>query len=145
MVTIGFDPATYSVPEGAGSVSVTVVAQGSLARDVVVTLSTMDGTAVGGCMHTSDSSIPLYAPLFLSAAPGDYTPITMQLTFSDAMPSQTVPITITGDDMLEGPETFNVTLTSSDNAVTVDPMSATVHIVDDDGKLLKLLRVCTCD
>ena len=69
----------------------------------------------------------------------------MKLTFSDAMPSLTVPITITGDDMLEGPETFNVTLTSSDNAVTVDPMSATVHIVDDDGKLLKLLRVCTCD
>jgi len=59
VVIIGFDPATYSVPEGAGSVSVTVAAQGSLARDVVVTLSTMDGTAVGGCMHASDSSIPL--------------------------------------------------------------------------------------
>ena len=48
MVTVGFDPATYSIAEGAGSVSVTVAAQGSLARDVVVTLSTVDGTAVGG-------------------------------------------------------------------------------------------------
>ena len=49
MVTIGFDPAAYTVTEGAGSVSVTVNVQGSLARDVVVTLSTVDGTAMGGC------------------------------------------------------------------------------------------------
>jgi len=81
---------------------------------------------------------PEYATIILniSPAPGDYTAITMQLTFSDAMPSQTVLITITGDDMLEGPETFNVTLTSSDNAVTVDPMTATVDIQDDDSKFL---------
>ena len=49
MVTIGFNPATYSVTEGAGSVTVTVAVQGSLGRDVVVTLSTVDGTATGGC------------------------------------------------------------------------------------------------
>ena len=48
-VTIGFDPAAYTVTEGAGNVSVTVDVQGSLARDVVVTLSTVDGTAMGRC------------------------------------------------------------------------------------------------
>ena len=48
-VTIGFDQAAYTVTEGAGSVSVMVDVQGSLARDVVVTLSTVDGTAMGGC------------------------------------------------------------------------------------------------
>ena len=52
MVTIGFDSATYSVTEGAGSVNVTVSVQGSLGRDVVVTLSTMDGTATCGCTIT---------------------------------------------------------------------------------------------
>ena len=51
-VTIGFDPAAYTVTEGAGSVSVMVDVQGSLARDVVVTLSTMDGTAMGRCTIT---------------------------------------------------------------------------------------------
>ena len=53
MVTIGFDSAPYSATEGAGSVTVTVAVQGSnLGRDVVVTLSTVDGTATGGCIIT---------------------------------------------------------------------------------------------
>ena len=51
-VTIEFNQSTYTVTEGAGSVSVTVGVQGSLARDVVVTLSTVDGTAMGGCAIT---------------------------------------------------------------------------------------------
>jgi len=49
VVTIGFNQSTYIVTEGAGNVSVTVDVQGSLARDVVVTLSTVDGTAMGRC------------------------------------------------------------------------------------------------
>ena len=48
MVTIGFS-GTYSVREDAGSISIVVrVLMKSLARDVVVTLSTMDNTARGG-------------------------------------------------------------------------------------------------
>ena len=46
-VTIGFDAAAYNVTETDISVSVGVSVQGSttLARDVVVTVQTMDGTA----------------------------------------------------------------------------------------------------
>ena len=51
-VTIEFNQSSYTVTEGAGSVSVMVDVQGSLARDVVVTLSTVDGTAMGGCAIT---------------------------------------------------------------------------------------------
>ena len=49
MVTIGFNPATYSIREDAGSISVTVeVLNGTLARRVVVTLLTVPGgTAMG--------------------------------------------------------------------------------------------------
>ena len=48
VVTIGFN-GTYSVREDAGSISIVVlVLMNSLARDVVVTLSTMDNTARGG-------------------------------------------------------------------------------------------------
>ena len=51
-VTIGFDPTTYNVTEG-GSVSVSVSVQsGTLAREVVVTLQTMDGTATGRDVFT---------------------------------------------------------------------------------------------
>ena len=46
-VTIGFNDTTYNVTEG-GSVNVSVSVQsGTLARDVVVTLQTMNGTATG--------------------------------------------------------------------------------------------------
>ena len=47
-VTIGFGPTTYTVSEDVASVSVAVSLQnGILARDVVVTLQTLDGTAMG--------------------------------------------------------------------------------------------------
>ena len=50
MITIGFDPATYSVAESSGSVNVTVnILNGTLARDVQVLLMTAltNGTATG--------------------------------------------------------------------------------------------------
>ena len=50
VVTIGFNTVAYSVLEDAGSVNVTVsILNGTLARNVVVTLSTeFNGTATGG-------------------------------------------------------------------------------------------------
>ena len=48
MVTIGFN-GTYSVHEDAGGISIVVlVLMNSLARNVVVTFSTLDDTARGG-------------------------------------------------------------------------------------------------
>ena len=54
VATIGFNPATYSVDEDAGSVSVTIsVLSGSLARGVSVVMVTSlhDGTATGGILE----------------------------------------------------------------------------------------------
>ena len=50
MITVGFNPATYTVAENAGSVSVTAnILNGTLARDVHVLLMTgpTNGTATG--------------------------------------------------------------------------------------------------
>ena len=59
VVTIGFN-GTYSVQEDSGGVSIVVlVLMNSLARDVVVTLSTLDDTAIGRfaqCLTCSDHS-----------------------------------------------------------------------------------------
>ena len=55
VVTIGFDATSYTITESTTSVSVSVSVQGSttLARDVVLTVETMDGTATGGALwHT---------------------------------------------------------------------------------------------
>ena len=47
VITIGFNKTAYSVSEDAGSVNVTVSVQaGTLDRDVVVTLLSINGTAV---------------------------------------------------------------------------------------------------
>ena len=47
-VLIGFNPTTYSVGEDVGSVTVAVsLLSGILARDVIVSLQTMNSTAVG--------------------------------------------------------------------------------------------------
>jgi len=54
VATIGFNPATYIVAEGAGNVNVTVsVLSGSLARGVSVVMATSlsDGTATGGILE----------------------------------------------------------------------------------------------
>ena len=51
MVTIGFSPTTYTVSEGVANVSVAVsLHNGILARDVIVTLQTLDGTSMGECI-----------------------------------------------------------------------------------------------
>ena len=47
MVTIGFNKTAYSVSEDEGSVSVTLFVQiGAQDRDVVITLSSINGTAL---------------------------------------------------------------------------------------------------
>ena len=47
MAVIGFDMLAYHVIESVGFVTVTVrLVQGSLGRDITVTLQTSDGTAV---------------------------------------------------------------------------------------------------
>ena len=47
VITIGFNPATYSVRESAGDVSVTLsVLAGTLGRDVTVILTTTNSTAM---------------------------------------------------------------------------------------------------
>ena len=64
VVTVGFS-GTYHVHEDAGLISVTVlVLMNSLARDVVVTLSTLDITARGRFVpHRSPLTIYLYLPV----------------------------------------------------------------------------------
>ena len=60
----------------------------------------------------------------------------MQLTFNVSMLSQTVMITIADGAVLEGPETFSVTLATSDTAVTLSPMTAAVNIQEDNDSTL---------
>ena len=68
-MTIGFDATAYTFTETDSTVSrsVSVSVQGSttLARDVVVTVQTMDGTATGGgLIHTQSLLNPCHVHLY---------------------------------------------------------------------------------
>ena len=69
---------------------------------------------------------------FLPPASSDYTTVSMDLTFNSGTTTQTVMIPIIGDNVVESTESFTVSLTSADSAVTLNPSISTVTIQDDD-------------
>ena len=71
---------------------------------------------------------------FLPPATNDYTTVSMDLTFNAGNTSQTVMIPITGDTVVEGTESFTVTLTTGDSAINLSPPSTTVTIQDNDSE-----------
>ena len=116
-ITIGFDREVYSINEDQRSVEVcAVITEGSLQREVVVVLSTQDGSA---------------------KSPEDYTSISVPLTFDDVTVLQCVNITLENDMILEGVEEFEVVLDSmNEPRIILDPGIAQVDITDDDSKIV---------
>ncbi|MFN2623250.1 MAG: Calx-beta domain-containing protein [Chthoniobacterales bacterium] len=111
--TIQFSSATYSVNESAGSVAVTVVRSGGVQLVVSASYSTTNGTA---------------------QAPSDYTASSGTVTFASGETQKTIVIPINEDPLVEGDETFNVTLSNPSNGATLgNPSSASATIIDDDG------------
>ena len=74
----------------------------------------------------------------ISPAGGDYTPLSTDLTFGNATVTKMVMIDILDDLLVESSEFFNVTLTTTDPRITLEPDAATVTIEDVDGKLLHM-------
>ena len=74
---------------------------------------------------------------FLPPASSDYTTVSMDLTFNSGTTTQTVMIPIVGDNVVESTESFTVSLTSADGAVTLNPSTTTVTIQNDDSKFLR--------
>ena len=142
VVTIGFDPVTYSVLEDAGSVNVTVsILNGTLARNVVVTLLISGGTATGKFnKHSSQTPTKTYKCLPTSPAGTDYTDVTITLTFNANIISQMVKVPVLDDSVVEETEFINLALTSVDNAVMLNSASARVNIEDVDSEWTKLIK-----
>jgi Calx-beta domain/Metallo-peptidase family M12B Reprolysin-like/FG-GAP-like repeat len=115
---VTFLPPSYTVAEGAGSVALTVGRYVGSTGIVSVQYATVAGTATAGA---------------------DYTTTTGTLTWADgdaAMKTITVPII--QDSILEGTETFTVSLTTPTGGASIGSsggvsQSATVRIVDDEA------------
>ena len=136
-MTIGFDVASYTITESTTSVSVSVSVQSgtTLARDVVLTVETMDSTATGEALIHRHCTRVIHVLSFLPPASSDYTTVSMDLTFNAGSTNQTVMIPITGDTVVESTESFTVSLTTGGSAVTLNPSTTTVTIEDNDSKL----------
>ena len=125
------------------SVSVAVsLLSGMLARDVIVSLQTINGLAVGESLDKLACMLPWYAAVLLfvvfslNTAGMDFSNTSLDLTFSPSSTTQTVMVSILDDAVTEDMlECFSLVLMSTDPAVSLNPMIANITIVDDsDGK-----------
>ena len=66
----------------------------------------------------------------------DYRPVYRSLTFNATVTTQAVEVPIIDDHIVEQSEIINLTLTSNDSAVILNPSTSTITIEDRDSKFL---------
>ena len=119
-VTVTFTPrlswsaSSYVVNEQAGSAVLTVNRTSNPAGNVTVAYTTTAGTATATTDYTSSAGT-------LTWLDGDATP-------------KTVTIPLVADALIEGTETFTVTLSTPTGAVVVDPLVTTVTVADPGAR-----------
>src|SRR5207247_9218280 len=114
--------ATDSVGEGEGMVNVTVTRTGSASGPASVNYATSDNAGSQNCNVTNG----------FASSKCDYISALGTLKFAVGETSKTISILIINDSYLEGPETFNVTLSNPTGASLGSLSTATVTIVDND-------------
>ena len=115
--SLRFSTAAYTVTEG-GSAMLIVSRTGGSAGTVTVEYATSDGGG-GGTAATGNGV--------------DYATKTGVLTFLNGVTSQSLPVPTKADPLLEGPETFTVTLSNVTGGAALSvPSAAVVTIVDDE-------------
>jgi glucose/arabinose dehydrogenase len=111
--TLGLRSSVYQVNETGNRAIVTVDRLQSSEGTVSLDYRTIDATATAG---------------------NDYTAVSGRLTFAPGETSKTIDIPILNDTLLEGNESFNLTIDNPiGNAILLAPRTATVTIVDDEA------------
>jgi len=119
-VQVGFQPriqwaaTSYVANEQSGSVVLTATRSANSTGAVSVSYATAPGTATSGADFTAKTGT-------LSWADGDSSP-------------KTITITLAADALVEGTESFTVTLSAPSGGVVVDPASATVTVADPGAR-----------
>ena len=111
-----FRVASVSVDEGAGQATITVRRNGGTVGAVSVVYATSAGQ--------------------------DYTAVTGTLTFAAGQNLATFTVPILDDSLVEGNETFNITLSNpTDGLLLGTPTTAVVTIVDNDSQVLTVTNI----
>ncbi len=105
-----FQPATYTVSENVGTVSLTVKRIGNLNGTASVNYTLVNGSAT---------------------SPSDFTAASGTLSFGDQIDTQTINVTIIDDNVAEAVEQFTASLSSPSAGFGVGP-AATITINDND-------------
>lgn len=107
--SVQFSDATYSANENGGSAVITVSRTGDLGFPATVNFTAANGTAIAG---------------------SDYTSTAGTLTFAAGVPTKTFSVVLAADNLVEGNETVNLSLSSPTGATLGSPNTATLTIVD---------------
>jgi sugar lactone lactonase YvrE len=115
---VQFSSPSYNTFEGNGPVTITVSRSGDVSSSTSVDYATSDGTATAG---------------------SDYTATSGTLAFAAGELSKTVAVPIINDNVYEGDETFNLTLTNPTNGALLTSGTTVVTINDNDNKPMVLM------
>ena len=115
--------AAISVNEGAGFVNVTVTRSGITLKAATVTLTTSDTAGLQDCALANGKA----------SERCDYGTVVGTAQFPVGEFSKTFTIPIVDDALVEGNETFTVSLHGPDGAFLDTPNTATITIVDNDA------------
>jgi len=116
---------SFSVNENAGSVSVTVTRTGSTAAAATANFSTSDTAGLQNCTLANGKA----------SERCDYVTSVGTVVFASGEASKTISIPVINDVLVEGNETFTITLTNATGSILGSPpfTTATITIVDDDS------------
>ncbi len=148
MLVIGFQPDQYRVEEGVDATVdlVAMVISGSLGRDVSISFTTRDGTALGELspLHTHTHTTPTHSThththsthTHTHTAGSDYVTQSSTLTFTPAVNSRSVTVGIIDSPSVESEENFEgfLSVDTPIDRLTIVPAVATVTIGDADSK-----------
>src|SRR5207244_3331992 len=114
---------TYAVNEGRGTVDITVTRSGNTSGAASVNYATSDTAGVVNCNVANG----------VASAKCDYISAFGTLKFAAGETSKTISILIINDSYVEGPETFNITLSNPAGFSLGSQATATVTINDNDS------------
>src|SRR5438552_487991 len=120
--TIQFNASNYNVAENSQLVSVTVTRSGDTSGTASVNYATSDSAGSQNCNVTNG----------VASSRCDYISAFGTLKFAAGETSKTISILIINDSYVEGPETFNITLSNPAGFSLGSQATATVTINDND-------------
>jgi CSLREA domain-containing protein len=121
--TIQFSAPSYQVGEGDQQVTLTVTRSGDASGAASVSFATSDAAGAQNCNVVTG----------VASSRCDYETRLATIQFAAGETSKAISVFIIDDSYLEGPETFNATLSNPSGASLGSPATATVTINDNDN------------